>query len=175
MKPTVHEAARLLEERGLLTRTRADQSAGIIDHVREALGNDLPEDLEAFYRERISRVGDFNAILPTGNDRVGWRSGAVRMDSLLPASAVPLFSDGCGSLFGLDLSAADAAPAVYFFDHEDEFRTPRWAAGSSLGSFLLLLADSDQAQSENWPLHWELKLDPDLDKCTRAPAIWNTG
>ena len=130
MKPTVHEAARQLEERGLLTRTRADQSAGIIDHVREALGNGLPEDLEAFYRERISRVGNFNAILPTGNDRMGWRSGAVRMDSLLPASAVPLFSDGCGSLFGLDLSAAGAAPAVYFFDHEDEFRTPRWAAGS---------------------------------------------
>ena len=28
MKPTIHEAARRLEERGLLTRTRADQSAG---------------------------------------------------------------------------------------------------------------------------------------------------
>lgn len=175
MKPTVHEAARQLEERGLLTRTPADQSAGIIDHVREALGKGFPEDLEAFYRERIARVGDFNAILPTGNDRVGWRSTAVRMDSLIPASAAPLFSDGCGSLFGLDLSAIDADPAVYFFDHEDGFKSPRWAAGSSLGSFLLLLADSDQAQRENWPPRWELTLDPDLDKCTRAPAIWHTG
>ena len=96
------------------------------------------------------------------------------MDCLLPASAVPLISDGCGSLFGLDLSAADAGPAVYFFDHEDEFRTPRWAAGSSLGLFLLVLADSDRALSEGWPLQWALKLDPDLDKCRRAPAIWNT-
>ena len=73
MKPTIPEAARQLEERGLLTRTRADQSAGIIDHVREALGNDLPEDLEAFYRERISRVDDFNAIFRRGT--IGWAGG----------------------------------------------------------------------------------------------------
>jgi hypothetical protein len=38
-----------------------------------------------------------------------------------------------------------------------------------------MLADSDRAQSESWPLQWELNLDPDLDKCARAPAIWNTG
>lgn len=42
MKPTVPEAARQLEERGLLTRTRADQSAGIIDHVREAPETTFP-------------------------------------------------------------------------------------------------------------------------------------
>ena len=175
MKPTIHEAARQLEDRGLLTRVQADNSVEIIEHVRQVLGKDLPEDLKAFYREGITRLGDFNAILPTGNDRVGWRSGTTMMDCLLAASAVPIFSDGCGSLFGLDLSAEDATPAVYFFDHEDEFRTPSWAAGSSLATFLLILADSDRAQSEGWPLRRELKLDPDLDNCVRAPAIWNAG
>ena len=175
MSQTVHDVAQKLEDRGLLTRARADDSAGIIEHVRQALRKDLPEDLEAFYRERITRLGDFNAILPTGNERVGWRSGATAMDCLLPASAVPLFSDGCGSLFGLDLSAGDAMPAVYFFDHEDEFRTPSWAAGSSLAAFLLILADSDRAQSEGWPLQWELNLDPHLGNCARAPAIWDAG
>ena len=146
MKPTIHEAARQLEAGGLLTRARADHSAGIIEHVRQILGKTLPEDLETLLPRAHRARG--RPILPTGNDRVGWRSGAIRIDCLLAASAVPLFSDGCGSLFGLDLSAADAGPAVYFFDHEDEFRTPRWAAGSSLGSFLLVLTDSDRALSE---------------------------
>jgi hypothetical protein len=64
-------------------------------------------------------------------------------------------------------------PAVYFFDHEREFRTPQWAAGSSLGAFLLLLADGDRAHREGWPPKWELAIDPAPDKCPRAPAIWN--
>jgi hypothetical protein len=86
---------------------------------------------------------------------------------------VPIFFDGCGSLFGLDLASGDTTPAVYFFDHADEFAKPRWAAGSSLGAFLLLAADHDQAYEENWPERWQLAIDPDLDKCPRAPAIWN--
>jgi len=27
---------------------------------------------------------------------------------------------------------------------------------------------------ENWPAKWELTIDPDLERCPRAPAIWNT-
>jgi hypothetical protein len=51
----------------------------------------------------------------------------------------------------------------------------QWAAGSSLGAFLLLLADGDRAHREAWPPKWELAIDPDLEKCLRAPAIWNAG
>jgi hypothetical protein len=66
-------------------------------------------------------------------------------------------------------------PAVYFFDKEDSFEKPAWAAGSSLGVFLLLLADHDRSYDENWPQRWELKVDPDIERCPRAPAIWNAG
>jgi hypothetical protein len=173
MKPTIAEAAKHLEQRGELIRTRADQSARIIEHVREQVGRDLPPDLEAFYRERIARVGDFLAIAPVWNDRVGWRPAWVETTILLPARAVPIFSDGCGSYYGVDLEAGDASPAVYFFDHQDNFSRPLWAAGSSLATFLLLLADGDRAFFEKWPAKWELGIDPDLEHCPRAPAIWN--
>jgi hypothetical protein len=166
-------AARELEGKGLLRHHRADHSERIIRHVSQQLGRKLPSDLEALYRERISRVGEFDAIAPVWNDRVGWRPVAVEATHLLPSRAVPIFSDGCGSLCGLDLSAGDNVPAVYFFDHEDEFATPQWAAGSSLGAFLLLLGDSDRAGREGWPSKWELAIDPDLERCPRAPAIWN--
>jgi hypothetical protein len=176
--PPVHievaEAARELEQKGLLRRLRSDNSEQIVRHVSQQLGRKLPADLEALYRERISQVGEFDAIAPIWNDRVGWRHVAVEANRLLSSQAVPIFSDGCGSLYGLDLSAGDAVPAVYFFDHEDEFATPRWAAGSSVGAFLLLLGESDRAGREGWPSRWELAIDPDLDRCPRAPAIWNT-
>ena len=171
----VADAARRLEEKGLLQRLRSDDSERIIDHVSQQLDRKLPEDLAAFYRERISRVGDFDAISPVWNDRVGWRHVAVEVTHLLSSQAVPIFSDGCGSLYGLDLSAGTAVPAVYFFDHEDAFATPRWAAGSSLGIFLLLLGDSDRAGREGWPRKWESSVDPDLERCLRAPAIWDAG
>jgi hypothetical protein len=166
-------AAKELEQRGLLRRHRADNSERIIDHVSQQLGRKLPADLEALYRERIARVGDFAAIAPVWNDRVGWRPVAVEATRLLSSQAVPVFWDGCGSLYGLDFSAGDNVPAVYFFDHEDEFATPQWAAGSSVGAFLLLLGDSDRADREGWPPKWELAIDPDLERCPRAPAIWN--
>jgi hypothetical protein len=175
VKIRVADAVQKLEQMGVLERTRADHTALIISHVREQVGQDLPPDLEDFYGERIARIGDFHAITPIWNDHVGWRPVAVQTTDLLPAKAIPIFSDGCGSLFGLDLSAGDRTPAVYFFDHEQDFRAPQWAAGSSLGSFLLLLADSDRAQREGWPPRWELGIDPDLDTCPRAPALWNAG
>jgi hypothetical protein len=91
---------------------------------------------------------------------------------LLHADAVPLFRDGCGNFYGLDLTAEVKAPAVYFFNHERGFEQPEGAAGSSLGAFLLLLADHDRAYEEQWPFRWELKIDPDINNCPRAPAMW---
>lgn len=147
------EACDLLEGRGALRRQPRDQSDGIIQQVRELFGGQMPADLEALYRERVASVGDFAAILPRWNARPEWRQeGALR--SLLHAQAVPIFSDGSGNLYGLDLSSERQTPAVYFFDHEDLFERPRWAAGSSIGRFLLLLAQHEQAISENRSAGW---------------------
>jgi hypothetical protein len=170
----VQEAARQLEMRGLLTRERHDHADRIIEHVRDGLGRDLPEDLMDFYRERIAAIGEFASVVPHWNERVGWRSPDSLVTELLHADAVPLFGDGCGNLYGLDLTPRVNTPAVYFFDHERGYEKPEWAAGSSLGAFLLLLADSDRAYAEGWPSRWELKIDPDLEKCPRAAAIWAT-
>ena len=171
MDITVSEACRRLEAQGVLRRLLKDQSEGIVQQVREVLGGRMPADLEALYRERVASIGDFLAILPTWNARPEWRrEGEIR--ALAPAQAVPIFSDGCGSLYGLDLSAGDQRPAVYFFDHEDLFDRPRWAAGSSIGHFLLLLGQHDQAIEEGRSPGWERSIDPDIDKCPRAPPLW---
>ncbi len=174
MDITISEACRLLETRGALRRLPRDQSDGIVQQVRELLGGQMPADLETLYREGVRSVGDFAAILPKWNARPEWRrEGALK--SLLHAQAVPIFSDGSGNLYGLDLTSGARRPAVYFFDHEDLFERPRWAAGSSIGRFLLLLAQHDQAICENRSAGWELSIDPDLDKCPRAPPIWLAG
>lgn len=175
MRIPVSEVARRLEDRGLLEREYNDHSGRIIEHVRTLLGRELPSDLIAFYRERIASIGEFTAQTPLWNDHVGWRSSVSLVTRLLHADAVPLFDDGCGSLYGLDLTSGVAVPAVYFFDHEDSYERPHWAAGSSLGAFLLLLADGDRAHAEAWPQKWELSIDPDIEKCPRAPAIWAAG
>lgn len=88
--------------------------------------------------------------------------------ALVPAS----FFDGCGNVFGLDLTPGTEIPAVYFFDHEHEFDRPRYAAGSSLGAFLLLLGEEDLAFREKRPAGWQLTIDPELDNCPRAPPVW---
>jgi hypothetical protein len=155
----------MLESQGRLERHRTDQVERIIARVSEQIGRALPTDLEDFYRARIRHIGDCNAI------GLVWTEWVTK---LLHVQAVPIFFDGCGSLYGLDLEAGGETPAVYFFDHEDGFATPQWAAGSSLGTFLLLLADHDRAYREHWPDRWQLSIDPDIDKCPRAPAIWNT-
>lgn len=174
MDTTISQACRLLEAKGALRRLPKDQSEGTVQQVRELLSGRMPADLETLYRERVEKVGDFPALLPKWSERPEWRrEGALR--TLLPAQAVPIFSDGSGSLFGLDLSSGDQTPAVYFFDHEDLFARPRWAAGSSIGRFLLLLAQHDQAIAEGRSAGWELSIDPDLDKCPRAPPIWLAG
>jgi hypothetical protein len=170
----VSDACRTLEARGALRRLRGkDDSEGIIRQVRELLGGRMPSDLEALYRERVASIGDFAAILPKWNERPEWRRDGLLAD-LLHVRAVPIFSDGCGNFYGLDLASGDRSAAVYFFDSEDLFERPHWAAGSSLARFLLLLAEHDQALDEGRPAGWELSIDPDIDKCPRAPPIWLT-
>jgi hypothetical protein len=176
MRVPVQEAAKSLEQRGLIRRHRIDDSARIIGYVSEEIGRDLPDDLVDFYRERIDFIGsDFMAIAPIWSDWVGWRPGSIEVNALLHVNAVPIFWDGCGNLFGLDLSSGASVPAVYFFDHDHEFSKPEYAAGSSLGTFLLLLGEDDRAYAEGWPMGWELKIDPDIDRCPRARAVWNAG
>lgn len=176
MSISVGEAARRLQEAGVLKREKFDHAERNIAYVSERLGRKLPADLEAFYRERIERVGDFAALGPLWNDWMGrWEPLSVDVTDLLHVQAVPIFLDGCGNLYGLDLSSGDAVPAVYFFDHERGLEKPEWAAGSSLGTFLLLLADHDRAYAEDWPEGWERAIDPDIDKCPRAPPVWAAG
>ena len=114
-------------------------------------------------------------MTPHWNERVGWRTPDELVTKLLHAEAVPIFDDGCGNFFGLDLTPDVEVPAIYFFDYERSYERPEWAAGSSVGAFLLLLAVSDRAYAERWPLRWELNIDPDIEKCPRAPTIWAAG
>jgi len=172
---SVSEAARQLEERGVLTRERKDHSEQLIEHVRQLLRRELPPDLTDFYRERIASIGEFSSMAPHWNERIGWRAPDRLVTPLLHANAVPLLNDGCGNFYGLDITPGVEVPAVYFFDHERGYEGPEWAAGSSLGTFLLLLADADRAHADGWPERWELKIDPDIEKCPRAPAIWFAG
>ena len=172
MAIAVSEAARRLEERGALKRSRKDQSGWVIDFVGRLIGRPIPADLAEFYQEHIERIGDFGATVPVWNDYVGRVTDDAFIDILLQAKAIPIFDDGCGSYFGVDVSKAGDHPAVYFFDHESEFKYPDYAAGSSIGTFLLLLAEHDLALHEKRPQGWELSIDPDLDQCPRALPIW---
>lgn len=175
MTISVSDAARQIEDRGLLKRERNDHSERVVERVQSLLGRPLPAELMDFYRERIASLGEFYAQTPEWNAHVGWRDPDQLVTRLLHADAVPLFDDGCGNLYGLDLTPGVDPPAVYFFDHERDYETPQWAAGSSLGVFLLLLADSDRALAEGWPARWALNIDPDIETCPRAPAIWAAG
>lgn len=132
----------------------------------------MPPDLEAFYCANIAAVGGYRAVTPIWNEHTGWRDGEARLAALLKADAVPIFGDGCGNLFGLDLSAGASPPTVYLFDHEFDFATAEYAAGSSLGAFLLVLGETDRAFAEGRAPGWELAIDPDIDRCPRARASW---
>lgn len=175
MRVSVAEAVRDLEARGLIKRERHDHSEKIIARVQELPGRPLPLDLVDFYRERIARIGDDDALGPAWNDWLGRITTDGGAGELLAVDAVPLFTDGCGNLFGLDITPGVETPGVYFFDKGDGFEKVSYAAGSSLGAFLLLYADRDKAYTEDWPDRWQVKIDPDIDKCPRAPAIWDAG
>ena len=164
-----------LERRGLLERKRNCHPDREIARVAELLGRELPHDLAAFYGQSVARIGDFQSITLHWNDYVGWRSPDEYVTQLVNVDAVPIFYDGCGSVYGLDLTPGVENPAVYFFDHESGFGRADWAAGSSLARFLLLLADQHRSYEEGWPQKWQLKIDPDIERCPRAPAIWGAG
>ena len=155
-----------------MIRYKGDQSERIVTRIREIVGRDLPLDLNDFYRERISQVGGYKSIVPIWNSYVGWRLPDHVFTQLIEHQAIPIFSDDFGNMFGLDISGLRSTPSVYFFDHEQGERGPIYAAGSSLGAFMLLLADQDRAFEEDWPPRWELSVDPDLENCPRAPPIW---
>jgi hypothetical protein len=174
MRITVADAARQLEARGLLERVRHNQSDRIIPRMEALLGQPLPADLIDFYQEGIVKIGGYRAYLPVWSDWVGWHATDSFVTELALPNAFPLFPDGCGSIFGLDLTPGVETPAVYFFDHCDLYERPHWAAGSSLGAFLVLYGDHDTPKDE-WFDRWELQVDPDIDKCPRARAIWNAG
>ena len=171
----VPEAVRRLDERGLVKHRRRDQSELIIDYVETKLGRRLPEDLADFYRANVDRLGDFDSRMPTWNAWTGWREDVFGVTSLLMHQVVPIMNDGCGNVYAVDISSDDDQPAVYFIDEGTYPERLGFAVGSSIGAFLLLQADHDRAHLEGWPPRWELQIDPDLERCPRAPAIWNAG
>ena len=175
MTVSASQAARTLEERGMLRRRRKNQSEWVIEFVGALIGKAVPTELAEFYRENIDRIGDFRTTIPVWNDYVSRVTDMGAIDWLLSAKAVPLFWDGCGNLWGVDVSTPSDHPAVYFFDKADAWEKPAYAAGSSIGTFLLLLSEHDIAIDEKRSVGWELKIDPDLAKCPRAPPIWLAG
>jgi hypothetical protein len=175
MTISVHDAVARLDGLGLVERNKRDHSGRVIEQVSALLRCVLPRSLEQLYRENIHAIGEFLSVIPIWNDHVGWRTEDELITRLSPAEAAPLFWDGCGSLYGLDLTAGFGTPAVYFFDHCDGFAKPHWAAGSSLATFLLILGSNDRARDKKWPERWELQIDPEIENCPRAPAIWNAG
>ena len=99
MNLSIADVANELEQRRALIRARADHSAQIIERVSEEIGQQIPQDLEAFYRERIARVGDFLAISPPGNTlpaiptrdvrTVGNTTRSASWHSLVRARSIP--------------------------------------------------------------------------------------
>jgi hypothetical protein len=168
---SVSEAAHQLEKRGLLTRRRRKFEIQVIDFVSEQLGRPVPPELAEFYAENIDYICDAGAICPTWNPWVGFEPVYPDLWNALP-DAVPLFTDGNGSLFGLDLLDAGPRRGVYFFDHIDSFKFPAWPAGSSLATFLLFLGDRDRALQEGWPDDWMEKIDPEIKNCPRVEPRW---
>lgn len=168
---SVNEAARTLEAKGLLKRRKTNFSPRIIDYTAEIYGRPVPDELVEFYSENIESVGDFGSYVPVWNDRIGFRSEDARFWTSLP-DAVPIFSDGAGSMFGLDLQYPGPKHGVYFFDHVDSFKFPARPAGSSLATSLLILGDWDRALDEGWPEDWMEQIDPDIRNCPRVAPKW---
>ena len=175
MTVTVDQAFDTLSAREAIETDPRIQPIMLVKYVERLIGRPAPKDLADFYAKQISAVGDFASVAPVWKPYTGWVSQGWDLDMLLHVDAIPLFGDGCGSVFGVNVSTEDDHPAVYFFDHEGVYEKANYAAGSSIGAFLLLLADHDRAVLDHWPPAWELKIDPDIDECPRAPPIWLAG
>jgi hypothetical protein len=72
MRISVSEAARQLEERGLLTRERKDHSDKVIEHVRKLLGRELPPDLIEFLPGATSRPLGSSTRRTPGGGTITW-------------------------------------------------------------------------------------------------------
>jgi hypothetical protein len=172
MRISVSAAVEQLVAQELIERERHGDPDSVVDHVCQLIGRAVPSDLADLYREEIRFVGDFRAVYPTFNQRMGWDpDNDATITRLLDAKVVPIFFDGVGNLYAFDVDPAVQTPAVYLFDHEREFALEH-IAGTSLGSFLLILGDMDRAIAEDWPEGWQLRIDPDLDKSSKAPPEW---
>jgi hypothetical protein len=182
MTISVAEAVRRLEPGGLLKCAprrlkpgRAFQPDRLVAIVRNLIGQEVPQDLQDFYHEGIWRIGSYGAVTATFSDYVDWRDEADYFTKYLDIGAIEIFSDECGNPYVLDLTSGDQTPAVYFIDHEDDPPVLAYAAGSSLGACMLLIGEAERAfvAREKLPDRWELTIDPDIEKCPRAPALWN--
>lgn len=179
---SIAEAVLRLEPGGLLKCAPRSLKRGhsfdpdrLIANVRELIGQDLPRDLQDFYHAGIWQIGSYGAVTATFSDWVDWRGGADYFTKYLELGAIEVFSDECGNPYVLDLTSGDQTPAVYFIDHEIDPPVLGFAAGSSLGACMLLIGEDERAffAKEERPDRWELAIDPDIEKCPRAPALWN--
>lgn len=107
------EAVRALEARGQLTRHKYGGDATRLKlMLTEVFGPQHPGELAEFYGQAIASLGEFHAVSPGWSDRCGWGESAEILSDLMDVGAAPLFNDGCGNIYGLDLTADDATPAV---------------------------------------------------------------
>lgn len=104
---------------------------------------------------------------------MGWRTDDSEICELLHLNFLPVFSEGCGNTIAMDITPGVQDAALYFFDHEGWMDAPDYAVASSLGAFLLLAVAEYEAGDEELPEKWQLEIDPDIEKCSRAPALWN--
>ncbi|WP_141653169.1 SMI1/KNR4 family protein [Phenylobacterium immobile] len=146
-------------------------SPRVIDYMAEIIGQPIPDELAEFYSENIESICQFSSYVPVWNEWIGFRSSEREFWQSIP-QAVPLFSDGCGSIFGLDLQYPGPRHGVYFFDHIDRFKFPSQPVGSSLATSLLILGDWDRALQEGWPDDWMEKIDPEIKNCLRVEPKW---
>ncbi len=185
MNISIAEAVRRLEPGGLLICAPRTPKRGhsfdpnrLISNVRALIGQDLPRDLQDFYHAGIWRIGSYSGATASFSDWVDWSSEREEyFTRYLDLGVIEVFSDEYGNAYVLDLTAGDSTPAVYFIDHEHDPPVLGFAAGSSLGVCMQLLGEEERAflAKEDLPDRWQLDIDPDIDKCPRARAIWNAG
>lgn len=171
----IADAVRRLEALGMVRRRRWALGPDLESYAASVIGRPIPQDLADLYRENLDYVGHFNAVAPIWSDYFGtWNSDSI--DELLHVNAVPIFSDGSGNYFAVDLQSPGDSPPVYHFERAWNFRSPGFAVGSSIAKFLLLAAGADGTGNgfDAEDRDWVLSIDPDIEKCPRAPALWNT-
>jgi hypothetical protein len=147
-----------------------DQISGI-EIMEKLLGIEVPEELKALYHFHLDRIGTYLFINPAFEAYRYIIESAI--DDVRAGGCIPMFLDVGVCYFGLDITGADAQPAVYYFDHDGRRNAPDWAAASSLRRLVQLLA----AAREDWD-PWSdpeylLGVDPNVASLARAPPPWD--